>query len=111
MTLHAAKGLEYPVVFIVGMEEGLFPHSRSLFDINQIEEERRLAYVGITRAKEILHLTYAERRLFFGQRTSNPPSRFIIDIPENLLEGAGTNFTNNLSGNDYFDDEEDVLNF
>lgn len=87
MTLHSAKGLEFPVVFIVGMEEGLFPHSRSLFDINKLEEERRLAYVGITRAKDILYLTYASRRLFFGLRTSNPPSRFIIEIPENLLEG------------------------
>lgn len=87
MTLHAAKGLEFPVVFIVGMEDGIFPHSRSLFDINQIEEERRLAYVGITRAKEELFLTYASHRLFFGQKVSNPISRFIIDIPENLLEG------------------------
>jgi DNA helicase-2/ATP-dependent DNA helicase PcrA len=88
MTLHAAKGLEYPVIFIVGMEEGLFPHSRSLFDINEIEEERRLAYVGMTRAKKLLYLTFANRRLYFGQRTSNPPSRFLIDIPEDLLEGV-----------------------
>ena len=88
MTLHAAKGLEYPVIFIVGMEEGLFPHSRSLFDINELEEERRLAYVGMTRAKKLLYLTFANRRLYFGQRTSNPPSRFIIDIPEDLLEGV-----------------------
>lgn len=86
MTLHAAKGLEFPVIFIVGMEEGLFPHSRSLFDISELEEERRLAYVGMTRAKEILYLTFANRRLYFGQKTSNPPSRFIIDIPEELLE-------------------------
>ena len=86
MTLHAAKGLEFPVVFIVGLEEGLFPHSRSLFDINQLEEERRLAYVGMTRAKELLYLTYANRRLYFGQKSSNPPSRFIVDIPENLIE-------------------------
>ena len=89
MTLHAAKGLEFPIVFIVGMEEGLFPHSRSLFDINQLEEERRLAYVGMTRAKEILYLSYAARRLYFGEKVSNPPSRFIMDIPENLLSGAG----------------------
>jgi DNA helicase-2/ATP-dependent DNA helicase PcrA len=93
MTLHAAKGLEFLVVFIVGMEEGLFPHSRSLFDINQLEEERRLAYVGITRAKEYLYLTYATRRLYFGQRASNPPSRFIIDIPENLLEGVENSYS------------------
>lgn len=85
MTLHAAKGLEFPVVFIVGMEEGLFPHSRALFDNNELEEERRLAYVGITRAKEMLFLSYAGRRLYFGQKTNNPPSRFLIDIPEDLV--------------------------
>jgi DNA helicase-2/ATP-dependent DNA helicase PcrA len=89
MTLHSAKGLEFPVIFIVGMEEGLFPHSRSLFDTNQLEEERRLAYVGMTRAKDALYLTFANRRLYFGQRTANPPSRFIVDIPENLLEDIG----------------------
>jgi DNA helicase-2/ATP-dependent DNA helicase PcrA len=89
MTLHAAKGLEFPIVFIVGMEEGLFPHSRSLMDTNQLEEERRLAYVGITRAKEVLYLTYAASRLYFGEKLSNPPSRFIMDITENLLENVG----------------------
>lgn len=88
MTLHSAKGLEFPVVFMVGMEEGLFPHSRSLFDKTQMEEERRLAYVGTTRAKEILFLTYAFSRLYFGQKLSNPPSRFIIDIPEHLVIDA-----------------------
>jgi DNA helicase-2/ATP-dependent DNA helicase PcrA len=88
MTLHAAKGLEFPVVFIIGMEEGLFPHSRSLMDTNQLEEERRLAYVGITRAKKLLYLSYASRRLYFGEHVANPPSRFIIDIPEKLLVGA-----------------------
>jgi DNA helicase-2/ATP-dependent DNA helicase PcrA len=92
MTLHAAKGLEFPVIFIVGMEEGLFPHSRSLFDMNELEEERRLAYVGITRAKELLYLTYADKRLYFGQKTSNPPSRFIIDIPEDLLESTENSY-------------------
>lgn len=91
MTLHAAKGLEFPIVFIVGMEEGLFPHSRSLMDTNQLEEERRLAYVGITRAKELLYLTYANSRLYFGEKLSNPPSRFIMDIPENLIENIGGN--------------------
>src|SRR3989344_2295296 len=90
MTLHAAKGLEFPVVFIVGMEEGLFPHSRSLWDANELEEERRLAYVGITRAKNLLYLSYASRRIYFGEKISNPPSRFIIDIPEELLQGAET---------------------
>lgn len=86
MTLHAAKGLEFSTVFIVGMEEGLFPHSRSLWDSNELEEERRLAYVGITRAKKLLYLSYASRRLYFGETVSNPPSRFIIDIPEYLIE-------------------------
>ncbi len=86
MTLHAAKGLEFPVVFMVGMEEGLFPHSRSLMDSLEMEEERRLCYVGITRAKEKLYLTYARRRLFFGANTSNIISRFLADIPEDLLE-------------------------
>ncbi len=115
MTLHAAKGLEFPVVFIVGLEEGLFPHSRSLFDMNELEEERRLAYVGITRAKDILYLTYASRRLFFGQRTSNPPSRFIIDIPENLLEGIESNFSDydikEKFDTDFADDIDDSINF
>jgi len=96
MTLHAAKGLEFPIVFIVGMEEGLFPHSRSLFDTNQLEEERRLAYVGITRAKKLLYLSYASRRLYFGEKVSNPPSRFIIDIPEELLQSAGDSFLDNF---------------
>lgn len=85
MTLHAAKGLEFPVVFMVGMEEGLFPHSRSLMDKNELEEERRLCYVGMTRAKEKLFLTYARRRLFFGQKTSNMVSRFIMELPEEVL--------------------------
>jgi len=88
MTIHSSKGLEFPVVFMIGMEEGLFPHSRSLWDTNELEEERRLAYVGITRAKELLFLTYATRRLYFGQKSSNPPSRFLIDIPEELLDSS-----------------------
>ena len=82
MTLHAAKGLEFPVVFMIGMEEGLFPHSRSLMDKNELEEERRLCYVGMTRAKQKLFLTYARKRLYFGQRTSNIVSRFIMELPE-----------------------------
>ncbi len=86
MTLHAAKGLEFPVVFMVGMEEGIFPHSRSLMDNSEMEEERRLCYVGITRARERLYLTYARKRLFFGTRSANMLSRFIADIPEGLLE-------------------------
>lgn len=85
-TLHQAKGLEWPVVFMVGMEEGLFPHSRCFLDPNEMEEERRLCYVGITRAKQNLFLTYTRQRLYFGARTSNLVSRFITDIPENLVE-------------------------
>ena len=81
MTMHAAKGLEYPVVFIVGVEEGLFPHSRALVDANELEEERRLAYVGITRAQERLFLTHAWSRQQFGTTQYNPPSRFLEEIP------------------------------
>jgi DNA helicase II / ATP-dependent DNA helicase PcrA len=85
MTLHAAKGLEFPIVFMIGMEEGIFPHSRSLMDKGELEEERRLCYVGMTRAKEKLFLTYARRRLFFGQRTTNTVSRFVLELPEHVL--------------------------
>jgi DNA helicase II / ATP-dependent DNA helicase PcrA len=85
MTLHAAKGLEFPIVFMIGMEEGIFPHSRSLMEKNELEEERRLCYVGMTRAMKKLHLTHARQRLFFGQRTNNTVSRFVLDIPENLV--------------------------
>jgi DNA helicase II / ATP-dependent DNA helicase PcrA len=86
MTLHAAKGLEYPIVYLIGMEEGLFPHSRSLMDKEELEEERRLCYVGITRAKERIYLSYANRRLYFGTRTQNMVSRFIADIPADILD-------------------------
>ena len=86
MTIHAAKGLEFGVVFLVGLEEGLFPHSRSMLDPTQMEEERRLAYVGITRAKRKLFLSYARSRLYFGTRSNNLPSRFLANIPEHLLE-------------------------
>ena len=86
MTTHAAKGTEFPVVFMVGMEEGLFPHSRSMMDKEELEEERRLCYVGMTRAKKRLHLLYTRQRLYFGQRSANPPSRFLADIPKDLVE-------------------------
>src|SRR5690606_31000413 len=86
MTLHAAKGLEFPVVFMVGMEEGVFPHSRSLWDEGELEEERRLCYVGMTRAMERLYLTCARQRTLFGQTLFNEPSRFIDEIPGELLE-------------------------
>jgi len=90
MTLHAAKGLEFPVVFIVGMEEGIFPHSRALVDQNELEEERRLAYVGITRAKEKLFLTHAWSRNLYGSTQYNPPSRFLDEIPGELLQREGS---------------------
>jgi len=86
MTLHCAKGLEFPVVFIAGCEEGIFPHSRSLIDAWQMEEERRLCYVGITRAKEKLYLIAARARQLFGSTIVNPPSRFLDDIPPHLIE-------------------------
>ncbi|MGG4455758.1 DNA helicase PcrA [Brevibacillus porteri] len=87
MTLHSAKGLEFPVVFLVGCEEGVFPHSRSLFDDAEMEEERRLAYVGITRAEERLYMTCARMRTLFGRTNVNAPSRFLQEIPAELLEG------------------------
>ncbi|MFY9233024.1 MAG: UvrD-helicase domain-containing protein [Fimbriimonadaceae bacterium] len=92
MTLHSAKGLEFPCVFITGMEEGVFPHSRSLTSDAELEEERRLCYVGMTRAKEELHLLNAHRRALYGQPSFNRPSRFLEDIPHELtrpLEGYG----------------------
>ncbi|WP_185959751.1 DNA helicase PcrA [Lentibacillus cibarius] len=87
MTLHAAKGLEFPVVFLVGMEENVFPHSRSMMDNEEMEEERRLAYVGITRAEQELHLTHAKMRTLYGKTNMNPISRFINEIPEDLVDG------------------------
>lgn len=86
MTLHAAKGLEFPVVFMVGMEEELFPHSRSHEGQEELEEERRLCYVGMTRAMEKLYLTHARRRRIFGDYQFNPPSRFLAEIPSEFLE-------------------------
>lgn len=88
MTLHSAKGLEFPVVFMVGMEEDLFPHSRSFEGQDEIEEERRLCYVGMTRAMEKLYLTHARRRRIFGDYQFNPPSRFLEEIPQNLFENV-----------------------
>ena len=87
MTLHSAKGLEFPVVFLVGMEEGIFPGYQSMMDPQELEEERRLCYVGITRAKENLFLTCSKQRTVFGSTSYNPVSRFLNEIPEELLEG------------------------
>jgi DNA helicase-2/ATP-dependent DNA helicase PcrA len=89
MTLHSAKGLEFPVVFLVGMEDGVFPHLRSLGEPEQLEEERRLAYVGVTRARERLFLSSAWSRTIFGSTQYNPPSRFLDEIPIELVNEVG----------------------
>ncbi|HRY59820.1 MAG TPA: UvrD-helicase domain-containing protein [Patescibacteria group bacterium] len=86
MTLHSAKGLEFNYVFIVGMEEGIFPHSQSMTDFKDLEEERRLCYVGVTRAKKRIYLLYANSRMLYGGIQSNPPSRFLEEMPQELLE-------------------------
>jgi DNA helicase-2/ATP-dependent DNA helicase PcrA len=89
MTLHSAKGLEFPVVYLVGCEEGIFPHIRALTEPAEMEEERRLAYVGITRAMQRLHMSHAWSRQLFGSTQYNPPSRFFDEIPETLIESKG----------------------
>jgi len=86
MTLHSAKGLEFPLVFLTGMEEGLFPNARSLEEPGRLEEERRLAYVGMTRAEKELYLIHAETRRLYGRESYNVASRFINEIPEDALE-------------------------
>jgi len=86
MTLHMAKGLEFPVVFLAGLEEGLFPHQRSTVDLDGLEEERRLAYVGMTRAMKTLYLSYAEQRRLHGVDAYGQVSRFVREIPEELIE-------------------------
>jgi DNA helicase-2/ATP-dependent DNA helicase PcrA len=86
MTVHTAKGLEFPVVFVTGMEDGTLPHARSLADPDELEEERRLAYVGLTRARERLYLSRAASRTTWGRPQSLPPSRFLTDIPPGVLE-------------------------
>ena len=89
MTLHSAKGLEFPVVFLTGLEDGVFPHMRSLGEPDELEEERRLCYVGITRARERLYLCHAWSRMLFGRTDFYPPSRFLSEIPEELVEVLG----------------------
>ncbi len=105
ITLHAAKGLEFPVVFIVGMDEGILPHKRALDEeelgkTDGMEEERRLAYVGITRAKQRLYMVYAFRRTLYGMTQTNGPSRFLADVPPELVTGRdpGTAFQPALFG-------------
>ena len=110
LTAHASKGLEFPTVFIVGMEEGLFPHSNSTDNNDDLEEERRLCYVAITRAKNKVFITNARSRLYFGNIQTNLPSRFISEIPENLIDFKGLGFNNhfrkNKSEEDFLDDLE-----
>src|SRR6185503_205178 len=99
MTMHAAKGLEFPMVVIAGLEEGLFPHSRSSEDVEELEEERRLCYVGMTRARRQLVLTGAARRRVFGEYQSNEPSRFIDEVPSELVERLVPTFSSTYQGN------------
>ena len=96
MTMHAAKGLEFPVVFMVGAEEGLFPGIRAIGETEEMEEERRLCYVAMTRAKEQLHLTCASQRMLFGRTSANRPSRFVEEIPPEHLERSGKTFLSDL---------------
>ena len=119
MTLHAAKGLEFPVVFMVGMEEGIFPGLRAFDDESELEEERRLAYVGMTRAKQKLFLTYAGSRYAYGSRSYNMPSRFLTELGYNpygsggfrdedgdgISDYAGKGFGNFRGSNEFSDDE------
>ncbi|MDH4100537.1 MAG: DNA helicase PcrA [Nitrospirota bacterium] len=113
MTLHSVKGLEFPVVFITGMEEGIFPHSRALTSEPELEEERRLCYVGITRARERLYLTNARGRRLYGAPQYNAPSRFLYDIPDDLMETIGSGVSQgslDLGDDDEpFEDEQPVI--
>lgn len=107
MTLHSAKGLEFPVVFLVGMEEGIFPGYKSISEPQELEEERRLCYVGITRAKENLYLTCSKQRTIFGSTSCNPVSRFLKEIPNELLDGYDEMFgENNQTNSSIFGDSK-----
>lgn len=105
MTFHASKGLEFEVVFLVGFEEGILPHANSMLNEASIEEERRLAYVGITRAKEYLYLTHASQRLFFGKSSLNEPSRFLLDIPKELIQFEEDNLIRDFRPKKVADDD------
>jgi len=110
MTLHAAKGLEFPVVFMTGMEESIFPHSRALYDASEMEEERRLCYVGMTRAREELYMVYATSRMLYGGMQHNTPSRFLSEVDASYVEemSSGMGFASGFGGGEYdqrrFDD-------
>jgi len=105
MTLHAAKGLEFPAVFMTGMEESIFPHSRALYDASEMEEERRLCYVGMTRAREELYMIYATSRMLYGGMQHNPPSRFLSEIDAAYVEetSTGVSFAGGFGGGGYDD--------
>jgi len=115
MTVHASKGLEFPVVFVIGMEEGLFPHANSIMEKDEMEEERRLCYVAITRAKQQVYLTRAYNRMYFGTRQCNLPSRFLLEIPQELMENVGyytEPYKNNKEVDDFLDNlEVNRMNF
>lgn len=107
MTLHAAKGLEFPTVFIPGMEDGIFPGPQSMYNPSDIEEERRLAYVGITRAKKQLYITNARTRLLFGSTSHNAPSRFLLEIPDDLIQATGvTSLSAGMKSDRWFESNE-----
>jgi DNA helicase II / ATP-dependent DNA helicase PcrA len=107
MTLHSAKGLEFPCVFLVGMEEGVFPHNRALTEPHEMEEERRLAYVGITRAQRKLHVSHAWSRQLFGTTSYNPPSRFLDEVPADLVESLGNSSGRSSYGRSSYRDRDD----
>jgi DNA helicase-2/ATP-dependent DNA helicase PcrA len=107
MTLHSAKGLEFPVVFLIGVEEGIFPHIRALTEPDEMEEERRLAYVGITRAMDRLYMSHAWSRQLFGSTQYNPPSRFFDEIPVELIESSGNVTGRSTYGRQSYRDRHD----
>ena len=100
MTMHSAKGLEFPYVYVVGMEEGIFPGIRAIGETEEMEEERRLCYVAMTRAKEKLYLTCAHQRMLFGRTSANRPSRFVEEIPPEHLERSGRSYLSDLDGDE-----------